>query len=399
MKKAAGGTDLTEKSWQAPPNRTRPVFLVPTVLYWISLYLYIPILAPYVEYRGGSLSLVGLVVSAYGLAQLLLRLPLGILSDRLGRRKPFLALGFVASSVACLGFILAPTPGFMVGARFVSGIAACAWVAFTVLFTSYFPPAHTTRAISTISFCNTLSIVFATTIGGLLADTWGWLAPFWASAGVGLLGLLCLLPVYERPHRRPAAQPTLQSLRSVVRYPELVLASVVTALGQYTTFATSFGFVTNYAVTIGATKTQLGILTTIRTLTSALAILLSGRYLAPRLGPRFAVCSSYLTVAAVTAAIPYLQTVGLLYASQVLVGFGRGVFSPILMGLAIARLPDSEKATAMGFYQAVYAIGMFAGPAISGLIGARSGYPALFISAGAVAALAGLVALRLPGRG
>jgi MFS family permease len=68
------------------------------------------------------------------------------------------------------------------------------------------------------------------------------------------------------------------------------------------------------------------------------------------------------------------------------------------MGLSIARLPDAEKATAMGFFQAVYAIGMFIGPVSSGWIGGQWGYDALFLSTAGVAALTAVAALRLPGR-
>ena len=380
------------------PTRVRGVFLGVTALYWISLYLYVPILAPYAEFRGGTPTVVGLVVGAYGLAQLLLRIPLGLVSDRMGRRKPFLTLGFISSSAACLWFVFATDAWSMVGARFISGIAACAWVAFSVLFASYFPSAQATRAMAYITFCNNLAVMSATYVGGRLADAWGWTAPFWASVGVGLLGAVSVSLVHERPRGRSAPQSPLRRIRSVMRYPELVLASVVAALGQYNTFATIFSFVPNYAVGIGATKTQLGILTMLGTLSSSVATLLSGTYVAPRMGPRLAVFLGYLTVAATTVAIPYLETVEALYASQVIAGFGRGATYPILMGLAIARLPDGERATAMGFFQAVYAVGMFAGPVAAGMVGDDLGYTSLFLSTGAVAVLTALVALRLPKR-
>ncbi len=399
MKRADEQGECTERPWEGVPGRAWPAFYVVTVLYWVSLYLYVPVLAPYAEYRGGTLGVVGLVVSAYGLAQLLLRVPVGIASDRTGRRKPFMALGFVATLIGCLGFVVAPDPWFMVGARFMTGVAACAWVVYSVLFASYFPPGETIRAMGYIVFCNNISIVAATFIGGRLADAYGWLAPFWASAGVGLLGLLCVTLIYERPRRRSATQSSLQRLRSVVRYRELVFASVVAALGHYAIFATTFGFVANYAVGIGATKTQLGILSMVFTLSSSVIALLSGAIIAPRLGNRLTVCIGYLTVAAATVAIPYLETVGALYASQIMAGVGRGASYPILMALAIARLPDSEKATGMGFFQAVYVIGMFAGPAVSGLVGGWLGYSGLFLSTGAVAGVTALVALRLPRRG
>ncbi len=38
------------------------------------------------------------------------------------------------------------------------------------------------------------------------------------------------------------------------------------------------------------------------------------------------------------------------------------------MGMSIQRVGDAERATAMGLHQAVYAIGMFTGPWLSGLL-------------------------------
>lgn len=399
-------TEQTEPSSQNPGRvradpalrRARGIFLAVTALYWISLYLYVPILAPYAEHQGGTLDLVGLVIAAYGVAQLLLRLPLGLMSDRLGRRRPFLAVGFLASVLAGIGFVYAPGPWFLVGARFVSGIAACAWVAFTVLFASYYPRGDTTRAMGYITFCNTLSVMTATAVGGRLADLYGWVAPFWASAAVSVLGLFAVAFVQEPRAARPPAQPVLDRFRSVVGYRELVLASTVAALGQYTNFATNFGFVSNYAVTIGASKTELGLLSMVSTLAGSVAVILSGTFFAPRFGARRSVVAGYLAATVAVAAIPYIVRVETLYLSQILAGFGRGGAYPILMGLAIARLPDADKATAMGFFQAVYAIGMSSGPIVAGMIGAEWGYPSLFLSSAGVGLVTALVALGLPGK-
>ena len=185
----------------------------------------------------------------------------------------------------------------------------------------------------------------------------------------------------------------------MLKHPELVLASIVAALGQYTTFATIFGFVPNYAVSIGATKAQLGILSMVGTATSALAILVSSSYIVPRLGARLTVFLSFLSIALGTLVLPFIHSVTILYASQVLAGMGRGSTYPILMGLAIARLPDSDKATAMGFFQATYAIGMFAGPVCAGLIGGRWGYAELFLSTAVVTLFTAFYSLRLPRKG
>jgi MFS family permease len=68
-----------------------------------------------------------------------------------------------------------------------------------------------------------------------------------------------------------------------------------------------------------------------------------------------------------------------LIASQVLVAFGYGVGYPILMGMSIQKVDGRERTTAMGVHQSVYAIGMFAGPWLCGILAASLGLQSMFV--------------------
>ena len=85
-------------------------FCAATTLFWFAMYTYVPILAPYVEHLGGSLSMAGLVVGSYGFTQMLVRIPIGFASDRLGRRKPFVILGLCLAAASSLGLGIATGP-------------------------------------------------------------------------------------------------------------------------------------------------------------------------------------------------------------------------------------------------------------------------------------------------
>ena len=77
-----------------------------------------------------------------------------------------------------------------------------------------------------------------------------------------------------------------------------------------------------------------------------------------------------------------------IYLSQVLLGVGLGIAYPVLMGMSIEYVSDAERATAMGLHQSVYAIGMFAGPWLSGILAAKMGIQPMFgVTAFAVLAL------------
>ena len=160
-----------------PPAVAKPILLACTSLFWISHYSYVPILPPYAEHQGASFQSIGLIVSAYRFVLLCLRLPLGTLSDRIKRHKSFVTVGLlVAFANARLAW--APSTSAVATMRILSGVSASAWVAFTVLFASYYPIGQTARAMGVITFCNGLSIITGSFLGEVHAETFGWHAPF-----------------------------------------------------------------------------------------------------------------------------------------------------------------------------------------------------------------------------
>jgi len=176
-------------------RRATGLLIAAIVCFWGALYLYVPILTPYAEGVGASMTMLGLIVSSYGFSQLVLRIPIGIWSDRIGKRKPFIVAAYVAAMVAGLGLALSGGPMGILASRTMSGVAATMWVVITVLFSSYFPPDRAGYAMSLINFATTLTQLVATLAGGLIAERWGWHAPFWGAALIGALGLVVAVPL------------------------------------------------------------------------------------------------------------------------------------------------------------------------------------------------------------
>ena len=61
------------------------------------------------------------------------------------------------------------------------------------------------------------------------------------------------------------------------------------------------------------------------------------------------------------------------------------------MGLSIKRVDREQRASAMGFFQAVYALGMFVGPAMSGFVADGVGISGMFYTVGALCFVAAVV--------
>jgi len=382
-------------------NVEKKLFLIGTTLFWFSLYIYVPILSPYVEHLSGSLALVGAVIGSYGFAQLLFRLPIGIWSDNKGKRKSFILSGFALAFISCVGLALSPNAWFMLLFRWISGIAASMWVVFSVFYSSYFSEKQTARAMSQITFCIGVAQMLGTYSGGRISDAYGWLPPFYIGAGLALLGAVFMLPISERAEKNPAPFSG-QKLLAIISCKRLLTVSIITALSQFAMFATTFGFLQIYVTDtayIGASKTQLGTLMAVMLLCQTISMRLTGAFVAPHIGYKATVGIAYTAIAGVSIITPYISSFRLLFLIQALGALGRGLAYPVLMGLAIQGIPKEEKATAMGFFQAVYAIGMFGGPFSAGFIGGAFGLRSVFFYAGIVYLIASILgAYMLPKR-
>jgi len=363
-------------------------------LFWGAMYVYVPVLSLYAQHLGASMSLVGLVVGAYGFTQLLLRIPVGVLSDRSGRCKPFIVAGFAAGAVGCLGLALSPNAWFLALFRGVLGVGCTGWVTTTVLFASYFPARRAAQAMGIISFAGASAQLLVLLTGGKLAQEFGWQAPFLTGAAMAALGTLCVAGVRDTRKRGPGLPP-LRRLRRVMLAPGVLSISLIGALLQYVIFATIYSFTPIYAEGLGASKTQVGLLLTAAVAPHVVFTLVAGA-LSARVGEKCILALGLGILALATLFTPLVHTVSLLAVLQLASGAGRGLVFPTLMALTITGVKRRDQATAMGIFQAVYAVGMFGGPILAGVVADAVGLAGVFFSTGAVSLLAmGLAVLAI----
>lgn len=353
------------------------------VCFWSSMYLYVPIMAPFAEYRGASLQTVGFLVSAYGLTQLLLRIPLGIWSDRVGKRRPFIMYGFVAALAGACGMGFIGNPHVMILFRGLTGVCASMWVMLSVWYASGFDAAQTGRATGMAMFVANSTQLVANLGGGLLAESLGWEAPFVGAALLAVIGFLLTSTLQDAPPRS-GTPPQVSELLGMGRDRHLVTVSLLAALLQCMPYITVYGFTSVYATAMGATKAQLGILTFSAGAATALCSYLSS-FFTSKLGARKVVLGGFTLAGAGALLFPFAANVALLTACQIVVSSGQGLVFPTLMGLSIASVPNERRATAMGFFQSLYSLGMFSGPVVGGFLGQRFGLEAAFVGAGLIA--------------
>ena len=362
-------------------------FAVGVVLFWAALYVYVPTLPLHAQSLGAGATMIGLIAGSYGFTQLILRIPLGVLSDRLSRRKAFVLLGFVATGVSSAVLALAAGPTYMLVGRALAGVAACAWVPCTVLFCSFFPPSQAVRATAIMSFSASFGQMIATLSGGYIARGFGTAAPFWVALAIAGLGLVVMSPTREE--KRPAASsaPSFRAILGVLTLPALLSVSLVAAITQYAAITTSHAFVSVYATEVlKLDPSALGILS-FAALVPNTVMAATVATMATRVREKWLLTAGLLLLAASTAAIPLTGSYAALVGARVVFGFGVGLTYPVLMGLSVMSVPQAQRASAMGAFQAIYALGMTAGPALSGFIKDSLGLPAVFYATGAMCLL------------
>lgn len=344
-------------------------------LYWVSLYLYVPTLPVYTQTLTSKMSLVGVVLAQYGLWQAVIRLPLGIASDRIGLRKPFIYMGLLLAAFGAWLMGRAETiHGVLIG-RAITGVSAGAWVVMVVAFSSLFPPNEAVRATALLTLVNSISRALATGVTGLLNDLGGFRLAFYLSAVVALAAGITYWPINEK--RLSRVLPTFLETGTLLIRKDVLLPSILNAVVQYAIYSTTFGFLPILAKQLGASNLTQSMLVSMNIAVGLVGNLITTG-LARKVDPPIFVLTGFMLISGGIGILWFADQLDWIYLAQYLLGLGGGIAYPTLMGLSIQYVEGSARSTAMGLHQALYALGMFGGPWFSGILADWIGIPAMF---------------------
>lgn len=334
-------------------------------LYWMALYLYVPTLGTYTATKTDNLALVGVVLSQYGLWQAIIRLPLGIAADWIGRRKPFIIVGFGLAGLGAWIMGMTDNVNGLILGRAVTGLAAGTWVPLVVVFSSLFPPREAVRASALLTLIGSVGRVLATGVTGSLNGLGGYSLAFFLAAATAGLAILIVMPAREQA--RPPKAPSFKALGTLIVRRDVLLPALLNMLSLYANWASTYGFLPILAQKLGATDVMQSLLVSINIAVTVLGNLFATA-LVKRTGAQRLVYASFVFLALGIAAAALAPSLPLVFVAQILIGLSYGGVYPVLMGMSIEHVADAERTTAMGLHQAVYAWGMFAGPWLSGIL-------------------------------
>ncbi|HDN2512789.1 TPA: multidrug effflux MFS transporter [Providencia rettgeri] len=174
----------------------------------LGIDLYLPTIPDIAKDLGSSESVIQSTIALFILVLGLGQLISGPLVDRYGR-KPIAIVGMVLYIIGAGVAISATTPTVFIASRLLQGVAVCC--TSVVAFSCVRDRMNGTEAARAFGFLNgTLNIVpaLAPLLGGLLAEAWGWRAPFWFLALYAVI-ILVLIAVFL-PETRPTNLPKVK---------------------------------------------------------------------------------------------------------------------------------------------------------------------------------------------
>lgn len=375
------------------PAQRRILFTLASAvgLRMLGLFLVLPVFTLYGLQFTASRFWVGFAFGAYGLAMAFAELPMGRLSDRIGRRKVLL----VGMSLFSLGSLMSALPpwlpqpvqiGELILGRLVQGVGATTATAFAAV-SDHIEPDRRSMAMAVLGIPIGASFILGIIAGPLIAARFGGAASlFWLTSILGLATVALLARyLHDAPHQVTSPAPFGRTLRQ-----KNVLKL---ALGGFfmNTFMTAFWFYFPL-IALGRYHLQMSQYHSIllpMLLASAVTMFgfSSG---ADRGAGRGLSAAAFLILAASAVLLFKPGTVGLdpshlraflVAGTLFLIGFTG--LEPVLPSLVSKSVPENAYGTALGSFHTLQYLGSFAGSAIAGLL---SGFPATYMMAYLVAA-------------
>jgi predicted MFS family arabinose efflux permease len=194
----------------------------------LGLFMVLPVMSLYFsDYQQSSTFMLGLALGIYGLTQAIFQIPLGLLSDKIGRR-PVIFGGLLLFSLGSIVAAVADTAMGVILGRALQGMGAIAST-LMALITDLTAEQNRTKAMASIGGSIGISFGLAMVLGPVIASSFGMAGIFWLTAFLGLIGVLIIfkaIPNTLSLRKNRETQTDLQQLSGLLREPSLMRLNI-----------------------------------------------------------------------------------------------------------------------------------------------------------------------------
>ena len=347
----------------------------------LGLFLVLPVFALEAQhYAGGNdPAMVGLALGMYGLTQAVFQLPLGLASDRFGRKKVII-VGLLVFALGSLAAALADSLMGLVWGRALQGAGAVS-AAVTALVADLTRDSVRTKAMAMVGGSIALMFSLALVLSPLLAGWVGLSGIFWITLALTLAGIATVLWVVPPEPVQHTAMPRGR-FADLLAYPDLLRLNA----GVFVLHTVQMAM----WVAVPTLLVQAGLVKTAHWQVYLPAVLLSfaalGRLFAmERKGQlRSALLLAIVLVLLVQAGLGALTLAGdapslwLLGAAMLVFFIGFNMLEATQPSLVSRMAPDRLRGAALGAYNTLQSLGLFAGGFLGGWLSRHGSLTGVF---------------------
>jgi DHA1 family multidrug resistance protein-like MFS transporter len=356
-----------------------------------------PILPVYVVDLGASYVLLGVIISTYGAVQLITQVPMGILSDRIGRR-PLILLGLFIFAILAPLYVYAGDARLFIILRAFAGLAgSCVWPLAMALVIDRVAVPQRGSAMGWFNASFYFALAIGPAIGGGLYDLFGLKAPFYFWSALLMASLLIVLTFVKEPDRPAKVEKRNNPSR---KEESLILdgyrTTFVACCGAVMWIGLIMGFnmtlLPNFAGNLGFSSTEIGFLYLAFAGTTAISNVYFG-YVSDKgwrrlliVGGAVSGAVSFLLLAGVSSPYPFFLVMAVM-------GFGSGMSNPASSATIADITVSSRRGEIFGIFNTARMMGVVIGPLIAGLTAEFFGIHGSILSFFVIALIATIVSL------
>jgi len=343
----------------------------------------------YVLAIGGSQADAGLVSGALAFTALLLRPPIGWLTDA-WRRRPLVLIGTFCYGLASLAYVVASSVPMLVLGRVIHGFGLGNYTTAANAYVADITPAgRRAEAIGLYTSAQSIGLIVGPAIGFLIVSQLGFQRLFYFTAGLAFTAFV--VSWFARERRPRSSTKTKRAPWSprigIVAVDALPVAWIAACLGMG--FGPLGAFISIFAQSRGIENPGLYF-------TAQAAALLVSRPLAGRLADRrgrtFVMIPGTIVSALSLALLPLAHDLPHFLVSAALFGLGFGATQPAALALLVDRVRSEQRGLAMSTYFLGFDLGISLGSMGLGVVGQTWGFGVMW-PISAVCVLLGLLGL------
>lgn len=344
----------------------------PSLLYGAATGSIVPVIVLSATELGADIATAALVLTLTGIGSLVTNVPATLITSRFGERWSLVAASLWCSAAMILA-LAAPNLAVFAAAIFMIGMSGAVFgLARQSYLTEAVPIHFRARALSTLGGVTRIGVFLGPFAGALAMSFLGLDGAYWVGAGTTLAAAVLSFRVPELKASRasaklgdtdaqPAAPPTLRAiLRSHARIFGTVGAGVLLIAAVR---ATRQAVLPLWAQEIGLDPTTTALIYGLSGAIDMLIFYPAGKVM-DMYGRRWVAVPCMLIMGTALLLLPLTRDAFSLLAVALLIGFGNGIGSGIVMTLGADFSPSPGRPQFLGIWRLLTDLGTMAGPGL-----------------------------------